>query len=83
MFCDDVACDNGEVFVPLFCLFHEFRVSKNAFFFHFLFTFSRAHLKRAFARAYNITFFFCVRTRARKSHALLSSIDLSSIDLYR
>ena len=33
MFCDDVACDNGEVFVPLFCLFHEFRVSKNAFFF--------------------------------------------------
>ena len=58
---------------------------KIAFFFHFLFTFSRAHLKRAFARAYNITFFFCVRarTRARKSHALLSPIDLSSIDLYR
>ena len=39
---------------------------KIAFFFHFLFTFSRAHLKRAFARAYNITFFFaCARARAR------------------
>jgi hypothetical protein len=37
---------------------------------------SRAQL-RAYARAYNITF-FCVRarTRARKSHALLSSINL-------
>ena len=48
---------------------------KNAFFFHFLFTFSRA-LARICARI--ISLFFCVRARprARKSHALLSSIDL-------
>ena len=31
MFCDDVVCDNGEVFVPLFCLFDMFEAEKFPF----------------------------------------------------
>ena len=49
-------------------------VSKNAFFFHFLFTFSRAHL-RAFARAYNITFFLRARAHAREKVTRSAIID--------
>ena len=47
---------------------------KNAFFFHFLFTFSRAHL-RAFARAYNITFFLRARAHAREKVTRIAIID--------
>ena len=55
---------------------------KNAFFFHFLFTFSRAHL-RAFARAYNITFFLRARAHAREKVTRIAIIDrpLSMIGL--
>ena len=49
-------------------------VSKNTFFFHFLFTFSRAHL-RAFARAYNITFFVRARAHAREKVTRSAIID--------
>ena len=48
---------------------------KIAFFFHFLFTFSRAHLKRAFARAYNITFFLRARAHAREKVTRIAIID--------
>jgi hypothetical protein len=51
-------------------------VSKNAFFFHFLFTFSRAHM-RAFARAYNITFFLRARAHAREKVTRIAIIDKS------
>ena len=43
-------------------------------FFHFLFTFSRAHL-RAFARAYNITFFLRARAHAREKVTRIAIID--------
>ena len=48
---------------------------KTHFFFHFLFTFSRAHLKRAFARAYNITFFLRARAHAREKVTRIAIID--------
>ena len=53
---------------------------KIAFFFHFLFTFSRAHLKRAFARAYNITFFLRARAHAREKVTRIAIIDRPIID---
>ena len=48
-------------------------VSKNQFFFHFL-SLSRAHL-RAFARAYNITFFLRARAHAREKVTRIAIID--------
>jgi hypothetical protein len=51
-------------------------------FFFISFTFSRAHL-RAFARAYNITFFLRARAHAREKVTRIAIIDrgLSNIDL--
>ena len=47
---------------------------KNAFFFHFLFTFSRAQL-RAVANAYNITIFLRARAHAREKVTRIAIID--------
>ena len=53
---------------------HTYLYLKNAFFFHFLFTFSRAFL-RAIARAYNITFFLRARAHAREKVTRIAIID--------
>lgn len=58
-----------ELWYMFSCLGH---IKNN--FFHFLFTFSRAHL-RAFARAYNITFFLRARAHAREKVTRIAIID--------